>query len=59
MCGETATHRYSPFCSHRCADLDLGRWLNGSYTVPVVELDESDLADLDASMEQDDDLSNR
>lgn len=55
MCGEAAAHRYRPFCSRRCADLDLGRWLNGSYSVPVVELDEGDLADLDASMDPDDD----
>lgn len=55
MCGAAAVRRYRPFCSRRCADLDLGRWLDGSYAVPVVELDESDLADLDASMEDDDD----
>ena len=26
---------YRPFCSKRCADVDLGRWLTGSYAVPV------------------------
>jgi hypothetical protein len=26
--------RFAPFCSQRCADLDLGRWLKGSYVVP-------------------------
>jgi len=49
MCGAPADARHRPFCSARCKDLDLGRWLNGSYAVPVVELDERDvdqLADL-------------
>jgi hypothetical protein len=29
--------KYRPFCSPRCADIDLGRWFNGSYSVPAVE----------------------
>ena len=28
---------YRPFCSRRCADVDLGRWLNGSYAIPASE----------------------
>lgn len=59
ICGAESVRRYRPFCSRRCADLDLGRWLSGAYSVPVVELDESDLDDLDASMEEDDDSSDR
>ena len=39
--------RYKPFCSKRCADVDLGNWLNGSYAVPVQELDESDYEELE------------
>lgn len=31
--GEEA-QRYRPFCSRRCADIDLGRWLTGSYAIP-------------------------
>lgn len=57
MCGAETAVRYRPFCSRRCADLDLARWFSGAYSVPVAELDESDLADLDASMDQDDDDS--
>ena len=57
MCGGKRVMRYRPFCSRRCADIDLGRWLNGSYTAPVIEMDESDYADLDAAMEQEDDPS--
>jgi hypothetical protein len=30
---------YRPFCSKRCRDLDLARWLDGSYAVPVAEED--------------------
>jgi endogenous inhibitor of DNA gyrase (YacG/DUF329 family) len=26
--------KYRPFCSKRCADIDLGRWLTGSYVIP-------------------------
>lgn len=34
VCGKPVEHRYRPFCSKRCADLDLHRWLSGSYTIP-------------------------
>lgn len=35
ICGKESAERYRPFCSRRCADIDLGRWLKGSYTIPV------------------------
>ena len=38
-CGKPTDYPYRPFCSKRCADLDLGRWLNGSYAIPVQEED--------------------
>ena len=31
-----------PFCSKRCADVDLHRWLSGVYAVPVTEDEEED-----------------
>ena len=31
-----------PFCSKRCADVDLNRWLSGVYAVPVTEEDDED-----------------
>ena len=37
ICEKPTGARYRPFCSRRCADVDLGRWLNGSYTIPVEE----------------------
>ena len=31
------TPEYRPFCSKRCADIDLGRWMSGSYRIPADE----------------------
>jgi len=33
---------YAPFCSKRCADVDLQRWFSGAYAVPAVEQDKPD-----------------
>jgi endogenous inhibitor of DNA gyrase (YacG/DUF329 family) len=37
VCGAAAVAKYRPFCSKRCADVDLGRWLKGVYRVPTEE----------------------
>ena len=37
ICGKPRSQRYDPFCSKRCADVDLQRWLSGRYAVPAVE----------------------
>ena len=34
ICGEDTVITFRPFCSKRCADIDLAKWLNGSYAVP-------------------------
>ena len=35
ICGKPAKDaRLRPFCSRRCADVDLGRWFAGTYRVP-------------------------
>jgi endogenous inhibitor of DNA gyrase (YacG/DUF329 family) len=34
ICGKPATRDTYPFCSHRCADIDLNRWLSGRYVIP-------------------------
>lgn len=53
ICGKAgAANQYRPFCSKRCADLDLGHWLDGSYAVPVQEMDESDYEELEKAVEQ-------
>ena len=33
-CNKPAVHAYRPFCSKRCADLDLGKWFNEQYVLP-------------------------
>ena len=35
ICGRTAASDFKPFCSKRCADVDLHRWLGEGYRVPV------------------------
>ncbi|MEL6584301.1 MAG: DNA gyrase inhibitor YacG [Pseudomonadota bacterium] len=37
ICQKATVPQYRPFCSKRCADVDLGRWLNQGYTIPVVD----------------------
>jgi endogenous inhibitor of DNA gyrase (YacG/DUF329 family) len=37
MCGQPVAVTYRPFCSRRCADLDLGRWLREDYRIPAEE----------------------
>ena len=34
ICGKPADAHYRPFCSKRCADVDLNRWLGGVYAIP-------------------------
>ncbi|MDR3476246.1 MAG: DNA gyrase inhibitor YacG [Devosia sp.] len=34
ICGKPSTQQFHPFCSGRCADIDLNRWLKGSYVIP-------------------------
>jgi hypothetical protein len=33
ICGKDALHAHRPFCSRRCADIDLARWLGGGYVI--------------------------
>ncbi len=35
ICKKPASHQYRPFCSRRCADVDLGRWLTEGYAIPA------------------------
>ena len=37
ICGKPATKDAYPFCSRRCADVDLNRWLSGGYVIPAAE----------------------
>lgn len=52
ICGKlTDNAKYRPFCSKRCADIDLGRWFAEDYTVPAVELDEQEIEELENAFE--------
>jgi endogenous inhibitor of DNA gyrase (YacG/DUF329 family) len=42
ICGKAGVVAYRPFCSKRCADIDLARWLNEDYRVPGPEEEDSD-----------------
>jgi Uncharacterized protein conserved in bacteria len=37
ICGKPPVEKFKPFCSARCADVDLNRWLGGVYAVPTDE----------------------
>ncbi|MFZ5961940.1 DNA gyrase inhibitor YacG [Thalassococcus sp. BH17M4-6] len=34
ICDKDTLPAYRPFCSKRCADIDLAKWLSGSYAIP-------------------------
>lgn len=42
ICGKPPAAQFKPFCSSRCADIDLGRWLKGSYVIPGAPVDEAE-----------------
>ena len=42
ICGKPTDAAFKPFCSKRCADIDLNRWLSGVYAVPVKEHEDED-----------------
>lgn len=42
ICGDERSEKYRPFCSKRCADRDLNRWLTGQYAIPVEEEEPDD-----------------
>ncbi|GJL90768.1 DNA gyrase inhibitor YacG [Hyphococcus sp.] len=39
ICNKPPTAEYAPFCCKRCADIDLHRWLSGSYAIPATDED--------------------
>jgi endogenous inhibitor of DNA gyrase (YacG/DUF329 family) len=45
ICSSPSTYKYRPFCSNRCADVDLARWLSGRYAVPGGDADEDEDGD--------------
>jgi endogenous inhibitor of DNA gyrase (YacG/DUF329 family) len=37
ICGKASAQKFHPFCSARCAQVDLNRWLGGHYAIPAAE----------------------
>ncbi|MCI0599207.1 MAG: DNA gyrase inhibitor YacG [Beijerinckiaceae bacterium] len=50
ICGKPDAFATRPFCSNRCADIDLYRWLGGVYTIPAI--DEPDAGSSGSGKEQ-------
>ena len=44
-CGAAAMYETRPFCSKRCADIDLGRWFRGAYAFPAVDAADDSIID--------------
>jgi endogenous inhibitor of DNA gyrase (YacG/DUF329 family) len=47
VCKKPGSESYRPFCSKRCADVDLGRWLTGGYALPGEAVETDDVEDND------------
>lgn len=53
ICSKPTSAQFRPFCSKRCANIDLGRWMNESYAIPAEQEDVPDEQELlDAKAEQ-------
>jgi endogenous inhibitor of DNA gyrase (YacG/DUF329 family) len=55
ICRKPASARWRPFCSKRCADIDLGRWLGEAYRIPAEEEDATNSAPEGGSDQGDED----
>jgi uncharacterized protein len=51
ICGKASVPRHQPFCSARCADIDLGRWLKGNYRVETEEPPEDPSSEIEREAE--------
>lgn len=57
ICSKPSVQKFHPFCSARCSDIDLNRWLSGSYVIPgpsVTDADNPEGSDAAALRDQDD-----
>ena len=44
ICGKSSARATYPFCSKRCADIDLNRWLSGAYVIPARDSEDDENA---------------
>jgi endogenous inhibitor of DNA gyrase (YacG/DUF329 family) len=42
ICDRETDAKFRPFCSKRCADIDLAKWLSGSYAIPSQDEDDAE-----------------
>ncbi|MEO8812888.1 MAG: DNA gyrase inhibitor YacG [Caulobacteraceae bacterium] len=42
VCGQPRDRNYRPFCSRRCSDIDLQKWMSGRYAIPAVADDDGE-----------------
>ena len=49
ICSAPAIYETRPFCSKRCADIDLGRWFHGAYAIPAVDAADDSIIDAELS----------
>jgi uncharacterized protein len=42
ICAKPSVQKFHPFCSSRCSQVDLNRWLGGNYAIPSVEAETPD-----------------
>lgn len=42
ICGKPSSQQFHPFCSLRCKDIDLNRWLSDGYVIPGSKLEDED-----------------
>jgi endogenous inhibitor of DNA gyrase (YacG/DUF329 family) len=52
ICGRPSTPKFKPFCTARCADVDLNRWLGGVYRVEVNDPEAEIETDFDPNPER-------
>ncbi|GHG93797.1 DNA gyrase inhibitor YacG [Pseudodonghicola xiamenensis] len=52
ICKRETDPQYRPFCSKRCADIDLGNWLKGSYSIPSDSPEDIEKAEEEAQAAQ-------
>tara|TARA_R110002020_G_scaffold451607_1_gene665606 strand:- start:3169 stop:3354 length:186 start_codon:yes stop_codon:yes gene_type:complete len=44
ICADETVEKYRPFCSRRCADVDLAKWFSGAYAAPSQDPDDIEKA---------------
>ncbi|HHI69837.1 MAG TPA: DNA gyrase inhibitor YacG [Rhodobacteraceae bacterium] len=52
ICKKESSVKFRPFCSKHCADVDLGRWFNGTYAIPADTPEDLDEAESEMEKEQ-------